>query len=30
MGYSPWGAKESDVTEQLSMHAHRRKGPGHQ
>ena len=24
------GAKESDMTEQLSMHAHRRKGPGHQ
>ena len=22
MGYSPWGRKESDVTEQLSMHAH--------
>ena len=21
MGYSPWGHKESDMTEQLSMHA---------
>ena len=21
MGYSPWGSKESDTTEQLSMHA---------
>ena len=22
MGYSPWGPKESDMTEQLSMQAH--------
>ena len=22
MAYSPWGHKESDTTEQLSMHAH--------
>ena len=22
VGYSPWGCKESDTTEQLSMHAH--------
>ena len=22
MGYSPWGPKESDMTEQLSMHTH--------
>ena len=21
-GYSPWGCKESDTTEQLSMHTH--------
>ena len=21
VGYSPWGGKESDMTEQLSMHA---------
>ena len=22
MGYSPWGHKESDITEQLSTHKH--------
>ena len=24
VGYSPWGHKESDTTERLSMHAHRK------
>ena len=23
MGYSPWGLKESDMTERLSTHAHK-------
>ena len=26
MGYSPWGHKELDMTEQLNMHAHNSLG----
>ena len=28
MGYSPWGRKESDTTEHLSMHAYTEKDWG--
>ena len=28
MGYSPWGRKESDTTEQLSTHTRQRLRPG--
>ena len=28
-GYSPWGHKESDMTERLSTHSHTQRSSGH-